>query len=313
MKLRVLFLKKKHIYILLLILVFLILTLMLFIKKQPAQTFSSMPQTETIKSDFDGDGNKKDTLYLKKMDSKYCLQIKTENKLYDIAPSSSCKTISDVCNYWPVHITLMDVSRDKISEIFVQGCIKDKPIEYVFSWNTNKFENIFSNSNNILGFIDCKNNKTPKVISGKFVDGNIYTYNYICLDYKFKNYNYETNQTFMGKDSICAFINFIQGLPQNKDYIPRDIFSMNIVDKEFDLISDMASQNNSYVFQDAIFKETKCTNKGDASEVLWKLSFKGISNTDKNSIKNYTMSLTLTADPSSDKKYYFKISSMSLI
>lgn len=312
MKLRILFLRKKYIYIFLLILMFLILTLILFIKKEPTQAFGNVSQIRTMKADFDGDGNK-DTLYLKKVDNKYFLQIKTKNKTYDVTPSNSSKTVSDVCNYWPVHITIIDVSRDKIPEIFVQGSIKDKPIQYVFLWNGNKFDNIFSNSNNILGFIDCKNNKTPKVISGNFFDNNIYTYNYIFLNYKFKNYNYETNQTFMGKDSICTFIRLIQTLPQSKDYIPKDIFSTNIVNKEFDLISNLASQNNTYVFQDAIFEESKCTGKGDTSEVLWKLNFKGTSNTDKKSIKNYTISLTLTADPSSNKNYYFKISSMSLI
>ncbi|AYD39723.1 VCBS repeat-containing protein [Clostridium fermenticellae] len=311
MKLRILFLRKKYIYIFLIIFILLIFLLVLFIKNDSTQTFNDVSQTKTIKSDFDGDGYK-DNLNLKKNSNKYYLDISTKNKTYNLTSNFS-KSISDVCNYWPVHITFMDISRDKIPEIFVQGSVKDKPVQYVFSWIDSKFENVFSNSSNILGFIDCKNNKTPKVISGKFSNNTIYTYNYIFLNYKFKNYNYENSQTFMGKDSICGFINLIQTLPQSKDYIPKDIFSANIINKEFDLLSNMSSQNNTYTFQDAVFEETKCTDKGDPSEILWKLNFRGISNEDKTSKKNYTINITLVPDQNSTEKYYFKISSMSLI
>ena len=158
--------------------------------------------------------------------------------------------------------------------------------------------------------MDCKNNKTPKVISGNFQGDNMILSNYIFLNYKFKNYNYENDNTFMGKDTICTFIKLIQGLPQSESYKPKDIFYSNISNENMSLIGNMSGENNSYVFQDALFMENKCDANGNTSELSWTLNFKAISNTDTDMVKNYTLNLVLVPDESSEKKYHFKISSM---
>lgn len=310
MKLRVIFLKKKYIYFMLLSLILFILLIILFLSKHYSPTFNNIAENKILKADFDGDG-KEDILSVKKNNDKYSLNVKIKDKNFPVIPYKNSSTTFNYSSYWPMKITLMDVSRDKIPEIFIQTSNKDNPVQYVFIWNNKKFDNILSNSNNILGFIDCKNNKTPKVISGKFQDNTITLSNYIFLNYKFKNYNYDSdNNTFMGIDTICAFIKFVQTLPQSEPLNPKDIFDATLCDKELPSIKKLSSDNNTYIFQDSIFKENKCNEDGDVSEICWTLNFRGISNSDKNTVKSYTINLLLTPNEDSKNNYYFKISSI---
>lgn len=311
MNFRVIFLKKKHIYFIIFILIIFISLIILLVSKNSTATFNNISDDKVLKADFNGDG-KEEELYIKKTGNKYILELKYKDKFYPIETGNNSLPIGFYSPYWPMRVTLIDISRDKIPEIFVQASNKDIPIQNVFFWNNEKFENTFSNSNNILGFIDCKNNKTPKVISGRLQDNNIWMSNYIFLNYKFKNYNYETTNTFMGKDTIFTLISFIQSLPQNEEYKPKDIFSSNISSKSLSIIGKLAGDNNTYVFQDGIFMENKCDSNGDASEIIWTLNFRGISNRDKSLIKNYTLNVTLIPDKNSKERNYFKIISLNL-
>ncbi len=309
MKFRVIFLKKKYIYFMLLTLILFILLIILFLSKHYSPTFNNISQDKILKADFDGDG-KEDILSVKKNNDKYSLDVKIKDKNFPITQYKNSSATYNYSSYWPMRITLMDVSRDKIPEIFIQTSNKDNPVQYVFIWNYKKFDNILSNSNNILGFIDCKNNKTPKVISGKFQNNKITLSNYIFLNYKFKNYNYDNNNTFMGIDTICDFIKFVQSLPQPEPFKPKDIFDDDLYNKDLALLKKLSSDNNTYIFQDSIFKENRCNQDGDVSEISWTLNFRGISNLDKKTIKNYTINLLLTPNENSKNNYYFKISSI---
>jgi hypothetical protein len=286
------------------------LLIVFLLSRSPVQTFSSdVSNSKIIKADFNGDG-KEDTLFVKRDGNKFSLNVKIKDRTFPITPDKNSASIGSYSPYWPIRITLMDVSRDKIPEIFVQASIKDNPIQHIFVWNDGKFENIFSNSNNILGFIDSKNNRTPKVISGLLQGDTMWLSNYIFLNYKFKNYNYNGDNAFMGKDTICSFVRFIQGLPYSKDYIPSSIFFSNSYERNLPLINKLTDDNNTYVFQDGIFSENKSNAKGEVTEVLWTLNFRGVSNANKNNIKNYTLNLLLTPDENSKGNFYFKISSI---
>lgn len=309
MKFRVIFLKKRYIYFILLALILFTFLMILLVSKDYSPTFNNISQDRTLKADFDGDG-KDDLLSVRKNGDKYTLDVKIKDKNIPISPYKNTSAICSYSSYWPMRISLMDVSRDKVPEIFIQTSNKDNPIQYVFVWDNGKFENIFLNSNNILGFIDCKNNKTPKVISGRLEGDAISLSNYMFLNYKFKNYNYDSTATFMGKDTMCIFIKFIQSLSQAASNKPKDIFHDNLSDKNLSIIEKLSSENNTYVFQDAIFRENKCNKDGDPSEVYWTLNFRGISNSDKSVIKNYTINVLLTPSENSKDNYFFKISSI---
>ncbi|MBV7272310.1 VCBS repeat-containing protein [Clostridiaceae bacterium UIB06] len=311
MKFRVIFLKKKYIYFSVLIFITLLLLTIILISNNSSLTFNNFSNNKEFKADFNGDG-KEETLYVKNVNGNYTLTLKAKDKNYSIITADNSSPIGSYCSYWPMRVSLIDVSRDKIPEIFVQASNNNLPLQHVFFWKGDKFENVFSNSNNILGFIDCKNNRTPKVISGRLQNDTIWLSNYIFLNYKFKNYNYESNNTFVGKDTVFTFIKFIQSLPQNKEYKPKEIFSSNMSNKSLSMIDKLSEDNNTYIFQDAIFSENKCDKDGNTSEFIWSLNFRGVSNKDKNVIKNYTLSITLTPDENSKEKYYFKISSINL-
>lgn len=286
-----------------------ILLLVLIVSKNYSSTFNKILNDTAIKADFNGDG-KEDILLVKKNGDKYSLEVKTKDKNFSIKTDKNSPPIGQYSPYWPMRVTLMDVSRDKIPEIFIQSSNNNNPIQHIFIWSNDKFENLFSNRNNILGFIDCKNNKTPKVISGKLKNDDILLSNYIFLNYKFKNYSYETSNTFMGKDTICSFIKFVQGLPHIEAYRPKDIFLPTLDKSSLSVIDKLAGDNNTYVFQDGIFVENKCTQDGEVSEVLWTLNFRGTSNLNSNMVKNYTVNLLLAADKNSQENFYFKITSM---
>ncbi|OAA92663.1 FG-GAP repeat domain-containing protein [Clostridium coskatii] len=309
MKFRIIFLKKKYIYFFILLLIFISAVIIFIVSRSSSPSFNTISNNKKIKADFNGDG-KDDILSIVRNENKYSMKVMIGDKSFNFQTDRNSPTIESYSPYWPIRVILMDVSRNKIPEIFVQGSIANKPVQRVFTFNNNKFDNIFSNYNNILGFIDCKNNKTPKVISGKLQGDSMTLSNYIFLNYKFKNYNYESDSTFMGKDTICAFIKLIQGLPQSESYKPKDIFYSSISSENMSLIGNMSGENNSYVFQDALFMETKCDTNGNTSELSWTLNFKAISNTDTNIVKNYTLNLVLIPDKSSEKKYHFKIASM---
>lgn len=308
MKFRVLFLKKAHIYLVILILLIIILFLV-FITSKTSSTSNSIANNKNIKVDFNGDG-KYDTLSITQVDNNYLMEAKINDKIFSFKTEQNSPIIQSYYSYWPIRVTLMDVSRNKIPEIFIQGSQKNKPLQRVFIFHDDNFDNILSNSNSILGFIDCKNNKTPKVISGKIQGNNIVFSNYIFLNYKFTNYNYDTNKTFVGKDTIYAFIKLIEGLPQSESYKPNNIFSSDISEEDMSNIGALSGEDNSYVFQDALFKENKCDANGNISEICWTLNFRGKSNTDNSTVKNYTLDLTLTPDKNSKDNYYFKIASI---
>lgn len=312
MKLRVIFLKRKHLFFVVPLIIFTLIILFIVYKncfQDASPSFSNILEDKTLKADFNGDGID-DKLYVKQAGNKYMIKVKMKDKVYDLTTDDSLSTISSYYPYWPLRITIMDVSRDRIPEIFIQGSLGKNSLQRIFVFNGTKFENILSNSNNILGFIDCTNNRTPKIITGKFQGNNMILTNYILLNYKFKNYNLQDNNTFVGKDTVSTFIDFIQKLPASRSYMPDNIFSSNLANEDLYSIDKLATANNSYIFQDAIFMEKKCDNKGNTSELSWILNFKGISNSNNSVIKNYTVKLVLVSDSNSTESNHFKIVSI---
>ncbi|MBA5851249.1 VCBS repeat-containing protein [Clostridium sp. cel8] len=312
MKLKVIFIKKKHLYYIILFMIFILITLFLIYRNFfyiTSSTFSNILEDKTLTADFNGDGIY-DKLYVKQTDNKYLIKVKIKDKVYDFINNDNGNLISNYYPYWPLRINIMDVSRDRIPEIFIQGSLGKNSLQRFFVFDGYKFKNIFSSSNNILGFIDCTNNRTPKIITGRFQGENMMLTNYIFLNNKLKNYNLEENKTFMGKDTICSFINFIEKLPSSKPYIPNKIFSSNLSNDDMYLIDKLANENNTYVFQDGMFVEKKSDRKGNTSELSWVLNFKGVSNSDSSIIKNYTINLILVSNKNETDSNKFKIISM---
>ncbi|MDF2504259.1 VCBS repeat-containing protein [Clostridium sp.] len=312
MKFKVFFFKRRYIYYVVLGLSLIILLVLFFISGTPTPTFTTIDNNRLIKNyDVTGDGEK-DLISIKTMDKKYMVSIASKEKSYELVPNKKLNTLGNHYDYWPLRITFVDVSRDKLPEIFTQGAENGKAIQHIFVWDRTKFKDILCNANNILGFIDLHNNKTPKIISGNVNEDTIHMSNYIFSQGSLINYVNNYNDNFLGKDSILSFIKYIQGLPQNEIDKPNDIFYPGLDGDALSTIGVLSASDNTFTFQDGVFMDNRCNTDGEIVEVKWALNFKAISNKDSNIIKNYTLNLLLKTYGDASEKYYFKISSIQL-
>jgi len=310
MKFKVIFLKKKHIYYAVLTIIILILLLILLNSKKSTSTFNTITENKTIKADLTGDGNE-DILYINTNKDKYYIQVNTKDTSLFLKPEISIPTVGTYYPYWPMKITLMDVNRNKIPEIFVQASDNNSPIKHIFIWDKNVFKDIYCSNDNILGFMDCRNNKTPKIISGNISNGIMSQTNYILINNELHNFSYTPEDNFLGKDSILSFIKYIQGLPRSEPYKPSEIFFPGVTGNDLSIIGKMAGDNSTYTFEDGLFMDTKWNKDGDVSEVKWVLNFKGNSNTNTSILKHYSISILLKATSNPNSSFYFKIKSIT--
>ncbi len=319
MKLQVIFLKMKSIYYTLaIIIVFAILfTFFLFFRTNSISTFNIVNETKMIQSDLTGDGNK-DILYIKTEADKYYIQVNSGDKSYYLEPSKKINTVGNYYSEWPMRLTLLDISRNKVPEIFTQASLedavaqKDKAVQHVFLWNGEKFEDIFCSTNNIFGFVDSNNNKTPKVLSGNIKDGKMNLISHIFIKNSLNSFNYNYSINYMGKDTILGFINLMTSFPLAELNISKELFAADLNGNDISLLSDLSNRKVYFNFQDAVFKDYKWDNQGNASEILWTINFKGTTASNLKEAKNYTIELVLKLTPKGDSDPTFKIASISI-
>jgi hypothetical protein len=316
MKLQVIFFKKKFVYFTLAFIVFAtMLSMFFFMGKSDIalSTFNIVNDNKMMQADLTGDGTK-DILYIKTETetNKYHIQVNSNDKSYYLEPSKKINSVGNYYVEWPLRLTLMDISRNSIPEVFTQSSIKNKAIQHVFLWTGEKYDDIFCSNNNILGFVDSKNNKTPKVISGNIKAGKMNFTSHIFIQNSLKSFNYNYPQNYMGNDTITGFINLITSLPLQELNISKDLFSSDLNGNDISLLSDLSNKKIHFNFQDAIFKDTKWDKAGNSSEILWTLNFKGSNPIDIKDTKNYTMELILKPLPNGDKTSSFKICSFSI-
>jgi len=264
-----------------------------------------------MQADLTGDGTK-DILYIKTEKDKYYIQINSGDKSYYLEPAKKINTVGTYYIQWPMRLTLMDISRNNVPEIFTQASDKNKPIQHVFLWNDEKFNDIFCSTNNILGFVDSKNNKTPKVLSGNIKDGKINFTSYILIKNSLKSFDYNYTDNYMGKNTVLGFINLMSSFPLAELNISKELFAPDLNGNDISLLNDLSNRKVYFNFQDAVFKDHNWDKNGNASEILWTLNFKGTNSTDLKETKNYTLELILKLFPTTDKVSTFKISSISI-
>lgn len=313
MKFNVIFFKKKHLYYVIFFISLALLFIVFILSKQSVSTFNITTKNTVIKDhDVNGDGNN-DIIYIKTNHDKYFIQINCKDKSYILKPNKLIKTMGSYKSYWPITVTLADVSRDKVNEIFIQSSQNDTPIQHMFIWDNNTFKDILSNYNNIIGLIDSHNNETPKIISANFFNGKIDFSNFILIRNKLKNYAADYKENFIGKDTVASFISKIQILDPDELKNENKIFYSDSWSTFIQIYNKLLKDNNTYTFEDASFKDTRYNKDGEISEVKWILNFKGISKSNINQLKNYSLDVTLRAsDQDKENPYYFKISSLNL-
>ena len=313
MKFRVLFLKRKTLIYIVLAVLILILLIVLLSMKHTATTFNNITnESKMIKDDFTGDG-KKDILYIKTENGKYNLELNTEDKSIYLAPDKNLNTIGTNYEYWPLRMTMLDITRDRIPEIFTQASDNGKPVMHGFYLSDGKFKDVFCSNSNVLGFVDSKNNKTPRLICGNYDGTNLSFSQYMLINGRLMTCNTVTKDFFMGKDTIISLIKYIESLPKGESAKPSYIFSSDMKGADLALVGKMAGENNTYKFQDAAFKDVSWNKKGEISEIEWKLSFKGTSNANQSLTKNYSITVKLKPVNSAENKdkFLYKIFKLS--
>ena len=311
MKLRILFLRKKHLfYFLLVLVVFTFFIISRISTKDSSPIFKVSSFNKAIKADLTGDG-KGDVLYISTIKDKYLVQVSSQKETFPLEPERKLPTLGTHSDYWPMRIKLYDISRDNFPEIFIQSSENNKPVQHVFIFNSGKFLDIFSSNNNLLGFLDVTNNKTPKFISGKIGETNFNISNYILIQGKFQKYDYNTTDTFMGKDTIQSFITILTSKDKKNLEISKEILDSKLYSNLNSIINKIMSEDKNFIFQDAIFIDTKSNSNGEPTEVQWTLNFREnlVSNPDE--YKNLTIKVTLRIKSTSTEKYQYKICSIN--
>lgn len=294
--------------------VLVILFILLLFTKKTTETFNTLVNNnKMIQADLTGDG-KKDMLYIKTEKDKYYMEVNTGEKSFYLEPDKKLPTTGTYDEYNPLKVTLMDITRDKIPEIFIQANQKNTAVQHVFLWNNSKFDDIFCGSNKIIGFSDSSNNKTPKFLSGNITSNKIELTSYMFMydKGKLENIAFNYNDNFLGRDSIFTFIKYIEALPGSEATSPSNIFYPGLSGQDLSAIGRLAGEQNSYTFQNCVFKDNKSDKNGVISEVLWTLNFRAASNINKGKVKNYTINVTLRPEGKAEEANYFKIFSINI-
>lgn len=274
---------------------------------------SSSKTTEEISVDLNRDGIK-DTLIIQvKEDGTYDVKAKIKEKELSLL----CKDnpIGEYKNYWPLRVTLKDVTRDNIPEIFIQGTYKDAPIQSIFKYSKNELVNLSSSKDNILGFIDTTNNQSPKLLIGNFYNGEIYFKNYIVNSNTLREFNLNHKEDFMGKFTVSNLISYIETLPYSDYSICNNLFTSSISEDTLKLLDSLRWNNFIYKFQDAALFDISSDDKRAIQEVKWKLNFKGVNPEGEN--KNFTVTVVVSnidnnTEDKKDSPYEYRITSLGI-
>ncbi|MEQ8198781.1 MAG: VCBS repeat-containing protein, partial [Clostridiaceae bacterium] len=131
---------------------------------------SSAELKNGIQKDLNADG-KTDIIFVTSNEGKYCISADINNRNYTLSPDASISTLGREYPYWGLRLYVKDISRDGIPEIFIQSSQENIPVFHIFSWNGVEFKDYYCSNNNVAGILNSDSNKTPKVYSGKIVNG----------------------------------------------------------------------------------------------------------------------------------------------
>lgn len=309
MKLKILVFRKKILELILFIVLIIILIavfIALYLKPKFTQDVFISNLDKAIYYDFDGDG-KNDILYLKNSNSNYTLEIKMNNEIYPLECKKNLPIVSKNNSNSSPNIKIFDISRDRKPEIFIQSSDDKNSLQHVFTFNKGVYEDIFCSNGNILGFLDYKNNKTPKFVSASLINSRLEIGFYMLSNNKLQSYSFNSIN-LPGKNSMIQFISYLESLPYDEAYKPYVFFDSLIGDDLYP-IGKISAECSTVKFLDGFFYDTKWNKDGSISEIKWVIDLKGTLKGEGNLSKNYTLKITLNTDPNQNNE--FKISLVS--
>jgi hypothetical protein len=267
-----------------------------------ANVFNPIDIDKNNQIDLTGDG-KKDILTVISKNNFNDIEINSNNKTYYLSSLCDNNTLSSDSSCWPLSIYIKNLSRSTYPQIIVQGSKDNKPITYVFTWNTNDFINILTSDKNILGITNSNCNRTPE----------FYNINSFNSTSSFTSFMFINNELLdITKDaktppSIDAIQTFIDLIQKNYevDTLPN-IFNDNMPKTELALLWNLDKENNTYSFQNGFFYDESTDNEGNITSIKWRLNFEKYIK-DKNDSYKSQMTIHITCNGTSDGS--FKISS----
>ncbi|MEQ8154526.1 MAG: VCBS repeat-containing protein [Clostridiaceae bacterium] len=260
-------------YFLILLLSIFIITFCLISQKNSRDTLpvaSSAELKNGIQKDLNADG-KTDIIFVTSNEGKYCISADINNRNYILSPDASIATLGREYPYWGLRLYVKDISRDGIPEIFIQSSQENIPVFHIFSWNGVEFKDYYCSNNNVAGILNSDNNKTPKVYSGKVVNGIFSFESYMLLGNSFKNKSFD-DVNVPGKQAVIELIDAIES-PETPGNLP-DFFDSSSDKVNSSLLWKLEKNIYRYTFQDAFFIDDKWNKNGDIYSIKWQINFK---------------------------------------
>lgn len=298
------------------ILIVFISTLMLFTgytllisNNSSIPVFSLMQKDNILEEDLNGD-KRKDTILIKQSNQGLIGQVNlNKNKTFSLDYSKELPTLGEYCAYWPVRISTLDISRDNSKEIFLQSSFHNKPVQHIFTWDGSKYLNLYSSTDNLLGFLDSSNSKTPKVIVGNFESGDITFKGYMYDKGKLQEFTKQQPINLAGKDTISNLISLIQSLPNQYISVPN-YFYPQISGSDLESLFRLANGSNTFKFQDGYFIDLAWQENGTITCTNWILNFRAMSTSDPSKVSNMTINLMI--NKYNDDDFPYKITSFNV-
>lgn len=249
---------------------FLISSILFFIFRIQKLSNPSIPtmaipkESKIIKHDLNGDGIK-DLIYILVKDTKYHIEISINDKTYFLNEKKPLNTLGTYNSIAPLKLSFFDISRNNLSEIFIQSFDNNTPIQHIYTFDNNEFKDIFCSTNNTFGVLNSKNNQSPKYFSLDLNNPNETLQKYMLINSTPKNISYDDIQ-IPGLSTVQLLIKYIL---TNESL--GNVFFENTSDtitRNLDLIDKV---KNKYVLLDSFFKDIAWDLSNDITKIDWNI------------------------------------------
>ena len=243
------------------------------------------------KYDLNGDGLTENVIEIIN-NNYYSYVIKTTSANYKLKDSNGSDITLDINEKFKPKINYLDLDRNNIPEIIINGLKNNKPVTYIYSWQLDKFENILYTDKNIVGILNSNNSKSPQVLYTLSNKGDESTEGILLCNNSIKNITPYKNK-IPSLSIVQKFIDLIQ-LPYELDDAPG-IFTPTIPSDELSLLWNLDKETTKYSFINGYFYDTHWNDKGSPTSIIWVLSFEKNKNNSNNS-SELTLNIKIELD-----------------
>lgn len=255
------------------------LSYMSFVNEMP--TMAIPKDSKIIKHDLNGDGTR-DLIYLLVKDDKYHIEISINDKTYFLNEKRPLNSLGRYSSIAPLELSFFDISRNNLSEIFLQSFDNTSPIQHIYTFSDNEFKDIFCSTNNTLGILNSKNMQSPKYYSFDINNVDRTLQKHMLVNSTPKNISYD-ELAVPGIETIQLLIDFITA-----DVPLGNVFFETTPPSIYKTLESIDKFENTYTLLDCFFVDTAWNSNGDISKLDWKIRLR-----EKNIKENISSTLKL--------------------